>query len=49
MRRAVEEEGFAGIKRSRLSIRLDQIESDLGRLINNLVELRTDLKVSQQE
>jgi|SRR3989344_2160215 len=46
---AIEEEGEAGLKRESLKARHLKIENDLLRLIGDLVELRTDLKVSQIE
>lgn len=46
---AIAEEGEAGLKRASLNAGLTRIENQLGTLINQLVELRTDLVVSKQE
>lgn len=44
---AAEEEGEQGIKRTSLLIEAEKIEAQIGSLVNRLVELRVDIKVSQ--
>ena len=48
-RRAIDEEGEAGLKRAELSARLMHVGNELTSLIHELVELRADLHISQQE
>lgn len=45
----VSREGEAGYKKATLGTQLNRVESDLNRLIGELVGLRANLKISQQE
>lgn len=46
---AIEDEGEAGLKRAHLMAELSAVEGGLTSLISRLVNLRTDLAVSQKE
>jgi hypothetical protein len=48
-RMAIDEEGEAGLKRSELRARLMNVSSGLAGLVDELVQLRADLDISQQE